>query len=73
MPKYQSHGYGRQLMDFAENKIAENFSCVHIDSSLPAKEMYLKRRYKEKTPARFIQTMETSLSMMKWKSLLTAG
>lgn len=48
LPKYQSHGYGRQLMDFAENKIAENFSCVHIDSSLPAKEMYLKRRYKEK-------------------------
>lgn len=47
LPEYQSHGYGSQLMDFAEAKIAESFSCVHIDSSLAAKEMYLKRGYKE--------------------------
>ena len=48
LPKYQSRGYGSQLMDFAEAKIAEKFSCIHIDSSLAAKEMYLKRGYKEK-------------------------
>ena len=48
LPEYQSHGYGSQLMDFAEAKIAEKFSYVHIDSSLAAKEMYLKRGYKEK-------------------------
>lgn len=48
LPEYQSRGYGSQLMDFAEAKIAERFSHVHIDSSLPAKEMYLKRGYKEK-------------------------
>ena len=48
LPAYQSHGYGSQLMDFAENKIAEKFSSIHIDSSLAAKEMYLKRGYKEK-------------------------
>ncbi len=47
LPEYQSHGYGSQLMDFAEAKIAESFSRVHIDSSLAAKEMYLKRGYKE--------------------------
>ena len=47
LPEYQSRGYGSQLMDFAETKIAEKFSHVHIDSSLAAKEMYLKRGYKE--------------------------
>lgn len=47
LPEDQSHGYGSQLMDFAEDKIAEKFSRVHIDSSLAAKEMYLKRGYKE--------------------------
>lgn len=48
LPGYQSHGYGSQLMDFAEAEIAEKFSCIRIDSSLEAKEMYLKRGYKEK-------------------------
>lgn len=48
LPQYQSHGYGSQLMDFAETKIAEKFNDVRIDSSLAAKEMYLKRGYKEK-------------------------
>ena len=54
LPQYQSHGYGSQLMDFAENKIADKFSCVHIDSSLAAKEMYLKRGYKEKKTCRIL-------------------
>ena len=48
LPEYQSRGYGSQLMEFAENKIAEKFSRIHLDSSLAAKEMYLKRGYKEK-------------------------
>lgn len=48
LPEYQSRGYGSQLMEFAENKIAEEFRYIHIDSSLAAKEMYLKRGYKEK-------------------------
>lgn len=52
LPRYQSHGYGSQLMDFAEAKIAEKFSHVHIDSSLAAKEMYLKRGYQEKKTCR---------------------
>lgn len=52
LPEYQSHGYGSRLMDFAEAKIAENYSHVHIDSSLVAKEMYLKRGYREKKTCR---------------------
>lgn len=52
LPEWQSQGYGSQLMDFAENKIAEQFTQVHIDSSLAAKEMYLKRGYKEKKTCR---------------------
>ena len=48
LPEYQSHGFGSRFMDFAEDKIAENYSHIHIDSSLAAKEMYLKRGYKEK-------------------------
>lgn len=52
LPEYQSHRYGSQLMDFAEAKIAEKYSHVHLDSSLAAKEMYLKRGYKEKKTCR---------------------
>ena len=48
LPEFQSQGFGSRLMDFAEDKIAENYSRIHIDSSLAAKEMYLKRGYKEK-------------------------
>lgn len=54
LPEDQSHGYGSQLMDFAEEKIAERFSRVHVDSSLAAKEMYLKRGYKEKKTCRIL-------------------
>lgn len=39
-------------MDFAEAEIAKQYSQIHIDSSLPAKEMYLKRGYKEKKTCR---------------------
>lgn len=52
LPQYQSRGYGSQLMDFAEDKIARDFRQIHIDSSLVAKEMYLKRGYKEKKTCR---------------------
>lgn len=52
LPGYQSRGFGSRLMDFAEDKIAEQFALVHIDSSLAAKEMYLKRGYREKKTCR---------------------
>lgn len=52
LPRYQFRGYGSRLMDFAEDNIAEQFSHVHIDSSLAAKEMYLRRGYREKKTCR---------------------
>lgn len=54
LPEWQSHGYGSHLMDFAEDKIAERFTYVHIDFPLAAKEMYLKRGYKEKKTCRIL-------------------
>ena len=46
-PKHQKKGYGRELLDFAEGKVSEEYSEIVIDASLPAKSIYLKRGYKE--------------------------
>ncbi len=54
LPEFQSQGFGSRLMDFAEEKIAENYSQAHIDTSLAAKEMYLKRGYKEKATCKIL-------------------
>ena len=43
--KYQHKGFGRQLLDFAEKMIAEEYTEIYLDSSLPAKSTYLKRGY----------------------------
>ncbi len=47
LPKYQGKGYGKALMEFAEGKIGEKYNQIVIDSSLPAKGMYLQRGYRE--------------------------
>lgn len=47
-PSQQGKGYGGQLIDFAENMIFEHSETVRLDSSLPAKAIYIKRGYKEK-------------------------
>ena len=47
LPKHQKKGYGRELLDFAESKVREEYSEIIIDASLPAKSIYLKRGYKE--------------------------
>ena len=46
-PQHQKKGYGRELLDFAEGKVSEEYSEIVIDASLPAKSIYLKRGYKE--------------------------
>lgn len=46
VPEYQGRGYGSQMMNFLESKIATNHNRICIDSSLPAFDMYLKRGYK---------------------------
>ena len=45
LPEYQHKGFGRQLLDFAEKMIVEEYTEIYLDSSLPAKSTYLKRGY----------------------------
>ena len=47
LPQYQGNGYGRVLLDFAEKYVSKNSKKIRLDASLPAKEIYLKRGYKE--------------------------
>ncbi|MCM1040589.1 MAG: GNAT family N-acetyltransferase [Ruminococcus sp.] len=48
LPQYEHRGIGSTLMDFAEEKILQKYGEIHVDSSLPAKQMYVKRGYTEK-------------------------
>ena len=47
LPEYQHRGYGRSLMDFAENMIFQADTEITLDASLPAKQIYKKRGYVE--------------------------
>ena len=47
-PSKQGNGYGGKLLDFAENVIFGYSEKIRLDSSLPAKSIYIKRGYKEK-------------------------
>ena len=47
-PSEQGRGYGGKLLDFAENMIFGYSEKIRLDSSLPAKSIYIKRGYKEK-------------------------
>ena len=41
LPEFQGEGFGKYLMDFAENKIWEKYNSIQLDSSLAAQNMYL--------------------------------
>lgn len=45
LPQFQHNGFGRKLMDFAEAEISKDYKNCHLDASLPAKSLYLKRGY----------------------------
>ncbi len=45
LPEYQVKGFGGSLLNFAENRIFSQYSEIHLDASLPAKLIYLKRNY----------------------------
>lgn len=45
--EHQGKGYGRELLDFAESLIAQDYDDIIIDASFPAKRIYLKRGYRE--------------------------
>ena len=47
LPECQHRGYGRYMMDFAEDRIAREHKTIELDASFPAKRIYLKRGYKE--------------------------
>ncbi|MBR3393758.1 MAG: GNAT family N-acetyltransferase [Firmicutes bacterium] len=47
LPEYQHRGFGRALLDFAEEKVSASFDTIRMDASLPAKKIYLLRGYKE--------------------------
>ena len=47
LPQYQKNGYGRALLDFSEKQVSKSSKRIRLDASLPAKEIYIKRGYKE--------------------------
>lgn len=47
LPSFQHRGYGRALMDMAEEKISSAYDVIVLHASLPAKSIYLKRGYRE--------------------------
>lgn len=48
LPEHQGKGCGRQLLDFAEARIASRHPEIVLDSSLPARGIYLKRGYRDR-------------------------
>ena len=47
LPECQHQGFGKALMDFAEEKIFSSFDTIELDASFTAKRIYLKRGYTE--------------------------
>lgn len=47
LPDCQGNGYGREMLDYAERIILQQYSEIVLDASLPAKRIYKKRGYLE--------------------------
>lgn len=47
LPESQGNGYGRALLDFAEEAVAAAFDEIVLSSSFSAKTIYQKRGYEE--------------------------
>ena len=45
LPDEQGNGFGGELLRFAEAEIARSYGTARLDSSLPAKQIYLKKGY----------------------------
>lgn len=48
LPDCQGNGYGREMLDYAETIILQQYSEIVLDASLPAKRIYQKRGYLER-------------------------
>lgn len=44
--KYQGRGYGRTLLDFAEEAVGKTYGKIMVEASLPAAALYWKRGYR---------------------------
>ena len=47
LPKFQNKGYGTAMMEYAENKIFEDYPEIQLHASLPGKKLYIKMAYFE--------------------------
>ena len=47
LPRHQHKGFGRALLDFAEQAVLLQYETVQIDASFPAKRIYRERGYRE--------------------------
>ena len=45
LPDERGRGFGGELLRFAETEIAKSYGTARLDSSLPAKQIYLKKGY----------------------------
>lgn len=45
LPDEQGRGFGGELLRFAESEVAKSYGTARLDSSLPAKLIYLKKGY----------------------------
>lgn len=45
LPEFQGRGFGSQIMTMLEGQIASQYNDIHLDSSLPAFNMYIRRGY----------------------------
>ena len=44
-PEYQGRGFGGALLSFAEDTVPDEYEDIVLDSSLPAKAVYMKKGY----------------------------
>ncbi len=61
LPSFQGKGYGTELMDYCEKKVAQQFAIAALDSSLPAYGLYNKRGYIPKTYEKIVVQHEKVL------------
>lgn len=47
LPEFQGKGFGTTLLTFAERRLFKSFDKIILDSSLPAKGIYIKNGYIE--------------------------
>lgn len=47
LPSYQGNGYGTEMLNFAEKVISNKYSKAILAASLPAKNLYLNRGYRD--------------------------